>query len=173
MDVDLLNGTGAVDGTRLSPNTLAGTKRKRAEGPNGSFMEPMSKRIVSEQRNDTISSKMKSADMDAAIGSPALSEISDVSERSYPDSSEEEQATSGEGSEVTKISADKVTKLEDGEIVTKPLEGDLAEDDEDHEPHADGDEEEDEGAETSGKGEDESKLCSFLVWLLCIPANKS
>jgi len=143
-----------TDGTVTSPTAVAGTKRKRlGDGLDATFMEPLSKRISARGRlGHTDMSTKTSEEEDRA--SPASSDMSDVSVRSYPSTSEEEQATSGEGSVVLKQTAEKLDEIITEELVKK---------DEDHhtlvEPEIEEEEEEDgdEEAEASVKGEDESK----------------
>jgi len=162
MNIDLLQGSGLgakdsgtglsdanMNGTMTSPTALAGTKRKRlGDGLDATFMEPLSKRISASGRVERT--------VEGARASPASSDISDVSVRSYPTTSEEEQATSGEGSVVLKASTDKSEELINEKLASK---------DEDQqnlvEPEIEEEEEEgEEEAEASVKGEDESKSLS-------------
>lgn len=165
MDIDLLqssrldakdSGSGLSDinmnGTVTSPTALAGTKRKRlGDGLDATFMEPLSKRISASGRVGHTEEEDRA--------SPASSDISDVSVRSYPTTSEEEQATSGEGSVVLKECIDKPEEMVSEKLATKDEDQqDLVEPEIEEE-----EEEEEEEAEASVKGEDESKPVSLAL----------
>jgi len=162
-----------LGGSRLSPNALAGTKRKL-----GSLMGNDSHAPISLNKRPTLgghttldnaSTSVDDADADGDQGSVLSSGVSDVSERSYPATSDEEQATSGGDSGTAKTESDKPAQMEEDttlKAIATAKEG---------EPEDTGTagaerEDEEEDAEASVKGEDESKSgldpslsCSILI----------
>lgn len=133
MDIDLLGARGpapADTNVRTSPNTLAGTKRKRLGD---------SLNLGTDDRASKRSNREGSADS---------SGISDVSDRSSPSSGDEQAMSGGDSTEPTRVGSDQDAKADDEE---KPDVIVTAEEVEEVEAEA---EEEDEAA--SVKGEDES-----------------
>jgi len=150
-----------MDGPVTSPTALAGTKRKRlGDGLDATFMEPLKKRPSVGGRLALTDISTKTSEEEDHRASPASSDISDVSVRSYPSTSEEEQATSGEGSIVLKQSTEKLDELvPETHIIKDEHHHDLVEPEIEEEEEEEGDEE----AEASVKGEDESKYDVFLL----------
>jgi hypothetical protein len=139
MDIDLLGARGPAPAdtiTRTSPNTLAGTKRKRLGD---------SLHLGTDERASKKSNREGSADS---------SDISDVSDRSSPSSGEEQATSGGDTTEPTRVGSDLEVKVDD----ERALEVDMIVNAEEVEEVEAEPEEEDEAA--SVKGEDESTCSS-------------
>jgi hypothetical protein len=159
-----------LGGSRSSPNALAGTKRKLGSliGTDSHTPTSLNKRptLGGHTTLDNASTSVDDADADGDQGSVLSSGVSDVSERSYPATSDEEQATSGGDSGTAKTELDKTAQIDEEDTTLKAVvvakEGDL----EDTAPAGAEREEEEEDAEASVKGEDESEPGLNLLTLV-------
>jgi len=171
-------GDSKLGGSRLSPSALAGTKRKLGSlmGNDSHAPTSLNKRptLGGHTTLDNASTSVDDADADGDQASVLSSGVSDVSERSYPATSDEEQATSGGDSGTAKVESDKINQIEEDTtvkavVITKEGEpGDSG-------PIGVEREDEEDDAEASVKGEDESeseldssRSCSMLTptqWL--------
>jgi hypothetical protein len=140
MDIDLLGARGPVlldTNTRTSPNTLAGTKRKRL----GDTLDLGTEGRASKKTRE---------------GSADSSDISEVSDRSSPSSRGEQATSGGDSTEPTRVGSDQDAKVDDEEV----LKADAIVTAEEVEAIEAEVEEEDETA--SIKGEDESMSLSYV-----------
>ena len=161
--------------SRLSPNTLAGTKRKLGSlmGIDNNAPAILNKRpqLGGHTSLGNASTSVDDADADGDQGSVLSSGVSDVSERSYPVTSDEEQATSGGDSGTAKTEAEKTAHIEGDDTTLKAIAVVKEGEPEDTGTTGAEREEEEEDAEASVKGEDESESRLHIVFMLNADTN--